>query len=100
MTITVDDENLGKRTVKGGLSQFLGMDTSEYGFHLNIKEIELEKDDIFVLCSDGLTDHVEDVEIALKVCEYGLMDSVRILLDLALERGGKDNITILRVDVD
>jgi|GEM_PF-915653 len=62
-------------------------------------EIELEKDDIFVLCSDGLTDHVEDVEIALKVCEYGLMDSVRILLDLALERCGKDNITILRVDV-
>lgn len=99
LTITVDDENLGKRTVKGGLSQFLGMDTSEYGFHLNIKEIELEKDDIFIICSDGLTDHVEDVEIALKVCEYGLMDSVRILLDLALERCGKDNITILRVDV-
>lgn len=99
LSITVDDEIKGQRMIKGGLSQFLGMDTSEYGFHLNIKEIELEKDDIFVLCSDGLTDHVEDVEIALKVCEYGLMDSVRILFDLALERGGKDNITILRVDV-
>lgn len=99
LTITVDDENLGKRTVKGGLSQFLGMDTSEYGFHLNIKEIDLEKDDIFIICSDGLTDYLEDVEIAEKVCEYELMDSIKILLELALERGGKDNTTIIRIDV-
>ena len=99
MTITVDDENGGQRKIKGGLSQFLGMDTEEYGFHLNIKELELENKDSFLICSDGLTDYVGNAEIAEIVCEYELMDSIKTLLGLAMERGGKDNTTILRVDV-
>ena len=99
LTITVDDESGGKRSIKGGLSQFLGMDTAEYGFHLNIKELELENKDSFLICSDGLTDYVSNAEIAEIVYEYELMDSIKILLGLAMERGGKDNTTILRVDV-
>lgn len=99
MTITVDDENGGQRKIKGGLSQFLGMDTEEYGFHLNIKELELENKDSFLICSDGLTDYVGNAEIAEIVCEHELMDSIKTLLGLAMERGGKDNTTILRVDV-
>ena len=75
------------------------MDTEEYGFHLNIKELELENKDSFLICSDGLTDYVGNAEIAEIVCEHELMDSIKILLGLAMERGGKDNTTILRIDV-
>ena len=55
-----------------------------------------ERGCVVLLCSDGLTKHVADDEIAQQ-CDA--MDSseqlCRNLLDLALERGGIDNITIL-----
>jgi protein phosphatase len=51
---------------------------------------------VILLCSDGLTKHVSDAEIAEQL---GAMQSAEqvchTLLDLALERGGSDNITIL-----
>jgi protein phosphatase len=51
---------------------------------------------VLLLCSDGLTKHASDEEIA---AELGRMESseqlCHTLLDLALERGGKDNITVL-----
>jgi protein phosphatase len=51
---------------------------------------------VILLCSDGLTKHVTNAEIAEQL---GLMKSAEqvchTLLDLALERGGSDNITIL-----
>lgn len=51
---------------------------------------------VLLLCSDGLTKHVSDAEIAEQI---GRMTSSRqlchALVDLALERGGTDNITIL-----
>jgi protein phosphatase len=55
----------------------------------------LRKDDRLLLCSDGLTDLVEDMEIyqALRMREPE--QAVQTLIDLALERGGDDNITIV-----
>jgi len=51
---------------------------------------------VMLLCSDGLTKHVSDDEIAERI---GAMTSseqlCRELLDLTLERGGSDNVTIL-----
>lgn len=63
-------------------------------------EILLKKGDIFLLCSDGLTDMARDEEIgnimmkSKKPSEIG-----RKLQDLALSRGGKDNVTILVVRI-
>jgi protein phosphatase len=51
---------------------------------------------VVLLCSDGLTKHVSDREIEQHV--LGLESSeqlCRALLELALERGGTDNITIV-----
>jgi PPM family protein phosphatase len=51
---------------------------------------------VVLLCSDGLTKHVSDLEIEQHV--LGLESSeqlCRALLELALERGGSDNITIV-----
>jgi protein phosphatase len=54
------------------------------------------KHNCFVMCSDGLTKHVSDAEIAAELRELESSEkSCRKLLALALERGGSDNITVL-----
>jgi protein phosphatase len=51
---------------------------------------------VVLLCSDGLTKHVEDAEIASRVKTMESSERLcRDLLDLALERGGSDNVTVL-----
>jgi protein phosphatase len=55
----------------------------------------LRKDDRLLLCSDGLTDLVEDLEIYRGLTAYDSKDSVDYLTQLALERGGDDNITLI-----
>jgi protein phosphatase len=54
-------------------------------------------DDIFVLCSDGLTGHVADGEILKIASRRPAASGCQDLIDLALERGGKDNVTVLVV---
>ncbi len=57
---------------------------------------ETEKDDIYVLCTDGLTDYLSDEEILNEVTSHDdKKDSVLFLADMAKERGGKDNITLV-----
>jgi protein phosphatase len=51
---------------------------------------------VTLLCSDGLTKHVSDEEIADRLRTMESSEQVcRDLVDLALERGGSDNITVL-----
>ncbi len=54
------------------------------------------KDDIILLCSDGLTNMVEEEDI-LSVFKnnYSMENSCNILINMANNRGGKDNITIV-----
>lgn len=54
-------------------------------------------DDYILLCSDGLTEHVTDDEILAAIQEADPEASVQRLVDLANERGGTDNITVLVV---
>jgi serine/threonine protein phosphatase PrpC len=55
-----------------------------------------ERASVLLLCSDGLTKHVSDDEIAKCVRDVRSSEQVaRELLDLALSRGGTDNITIV-----
>ena len=57
----------------------------------------IEDGDTFVLCSDGLTEHVEDEEIRHMA---GLRPIRRVcdeLIALTLERGAKDNVTVVAV---
>ncbi|MBR1155204.1 PP2C family serine/threonine-protein phosphatase [Bradyrhizobium sp. JYMT SZCCT0428] len=56
-----------------------------------------EDSDIFVLCSDGLTRHVADDEILQCVSAHDAQTSSAALVELALERGGLDNVTVVVV---
>jgi protein phosphatase len=55
-----------------------------------------ERGCVLVFCTDGLTKHVTNDEIE-SFCARGLTaeELGRALVDLALERGGSDNITIV-----
>ncbi len=56
-------------------------------------------DDLLILCSDGLSDLVEDEEIQTILEETGLEAGLQRLVDLANQRGGHDNITIVALQV-
>ncbi len=57
---------------------------------------EVQPGDRIVLCSDGLTRHVEDEEIAQITLRYDdPEDMSQALIDLTLERGAEDNVSVV-----
>jgi protein phosphatase len=49
-----------------------------------------------LLCTDGLTKHVADEEIAAQLREVKSAEQIcRNLVELALRRGGSDNVTVI-----
>ncbi|MGD2049192.1 MAG: Stp1/IreP family PP2C-type Ser/Thr phosphatase [Chloroflexota bacterium] len=61
---------------------------------IDLFEIELELGDQIILCSDGLTRHVMDEEIASLVSQLSPSTATEKLIRLANERGGEDNISV------
>lgn len=56
--------------------------------------------DIFLICSDGLTDMLDDAEILRIVNSSRPVSGIgKILLHNSLDRGGKDNITFILIKV-
>jgi len=53
--------------------------------------------DIFLLCSDGLTDMLTDEQICLTLEEFSdnLEDAAKQLISKANENGGKDNVSVI-----
>lgn len=61
----------------------------------------LEVGDRLVLCSDGLTRHVKPEEIAqLVLSEENPSRASQKLIDLANERGGEDNVSVIIISVE
>ncbi len=54
----------------------------------------LEENDVLVFCSDGLHDLADDWEIAKMVAGKSADEAAELLVRLANERGGHDNITV------
>lgn len=61
-------------------------------------EIDMDPDDKYVLCSDGLSNMVEDDEIRDIVVDYrDIKDATKALVDRANYYGGSDNISVVIV---
>jgi len=56
-----------------------------------------ERNDRFILCSDGLTGVVKDSEIAEAMADSDAERTAQTLIDLALSRGAPDNTTVVAV---
>ncbi len=61
--------------------------------------VPLRRGDRLLLCSDGLHGYLRDSDVA-PIMKLGGQAGVRKFIDLANERGGKDNITAIIVSID
>jgi protein phosphatase len=60
------------------------------------RRLHLEDGDQVLLCTDGLTEMVSDAAIAEELRQQQpAADACRALVDLALQEGGKDNVTVV-----
>jgi protein phosphatase len=64
---------------------------------LDLVQGELKTGDTFVLCSDGLTGPVEDAEILEHIHAHAPQGACDALIEMALERGARDNVTVIVV---
>lgn len=60
-----------------------------------VQEIQWQEDDLYLLCSDGLTNMLDEEEIQEILSSYEAKEAVDVLIDRALGLGGKDNITVI-----
>jgi protein phosphatase len=80
------------------ITQALG---TEENVNAALSSVELHQGDFLLLCSDGLTNKVSDEEILEIVSsEFTIETAVHRLIDLANERGGEDNITVVIAHFD
>lgn len=59
----------------------------------------LRHDDVFLLCSDGLTKMLDDREIARLLRDRPVEIAVEMLIAATLERGAIDNVTVVAVQL-
>jgi PPM family protein phosphatase len=63
---------------------------------LEVNEHKVEIGDVYLMCSDGLSDMVSDQSISKIMMGNGeLQDKARLLIDAANEGGGRDNISVV-----
>ena len=78
------------------LAQALGIESLDQALEPQQLEFEWQADDILLLCSDGLSDLVDNQAITAILAQPETIESrVEQLLQAALAAGGKDNITIV-----
>jgi protein phosphatase len=64
-----------------------------------ILPLEMQSGDRLLVCTDGLTDMVENRTIAEIVAHHDVDESVTRLINAALQRGGRDNVTVVLGEV-
>jgi serine/threonine protein phosphatase PrpC len=65
---------------------------------IDITHGPIDAGDKFLICSDGLTGHVSDDEIEAELAGKSPEECCSSLIDLALSRGGTDNVTVVIVE--
>ena len=86
----------GREHRKAPLTQHLGIDPEDMLIEPYIAKGELKKGDMYLLCSDGLTDMLSNLEISCLMHDSNRVDECAShLIQAALEKGGRDNITVI-----
>lgn len=86
----------GRENKKAPLTQYLGLGSEEIQIEPYIAKGDLRKGDMYLLCSDGLTDMLTNFEITdIMLRNENAESSVQHLIQAALEHGGRDNITAI-----
>lgn len=107
-----DDHSLVYQKVKEGLltpeqaktHRMRNVITRSLGYQEDV-EVDVQvravrRGDRFMLCSDGLSGHVELDEIGTVLDASSPQEAARRLIEMACERGGEDNITCVVARID
>ena len=81
------------------LTQYFGMDCGEYDPAPSCAYRRLQQGQRILLCSDGLSDCLNNDQLTLALACESPLESVQQLVNMALERGGTDNITAMVLKV-
>jgi serine/threonine protein phosphatase PrpC len=87
-----------RSTNKNYVTRALGV---ENAVNVEIQEDQAQPGDVYLLCSDGLPDMVEDEDIHLTITTFGAnLETVgKQLIQLSNEHGGKDNVSVILAQV-
>ena len=84
---------------KPGLTAHLGMGPTEIFPNPYMINETIMPEDIYLICSDGITDMVSLADIQMMIRGNRIGKSVRSLLRRALDQGGHDNATMVLIKV-
>lgn len=86
----------GGRFGKPPLTQYLGIPEESMGLEPTIISQQAEIGTRYLICSDGITDMLSDGELAdILTREISVSETVELLVERALIKGGRDNITVI-----
>ncbi|ATD54919.1 Stp1/IreP family PP2C-type Ser/Thr phosphatase [Clostridium chauvoei] len=90
---SITEEEAEKHPQRNIITRAIG--TKEW-VEVDIFKVNPKKYNLFLLCSDGLSNEVKSNDILSILSEYSNLGEVcEILIDLAKSRGGRDNITVV-----
>ena len=92
-------EEAQRSTNRNYVTRALGVEPT---VEVEVSEFEVDPGDIYLLCSDGLPDMVEDEDIHLTINTFNAsLDMVgQQLVDLANDQGGRDNVSVMLAQVN
>jgi serine/threonine protein phosphatase PrpC len=92
-------EEAQRSTNRNYVTRALGVEPT---VEVEVHEHEVLPDDVYLLCSDGLSDMVEDEDIHLTISTFNAsLDVVgKQLIELANDNGGRDNVSIMLAQVN
>lgn len=94
----IGKEEMRTHPNKNIITRALGTDLE---VHPDCFEIEVRQGDVLLLCSDGLSNMLEDEKIEEIVISHkdSMEEAGRSLVEQANEAGGKDNITVVLIEL-
>jgi serine/threonine protein phosphatase PrpC len=108
-TQLTDDHSWVSEQVRAGLlseeeareSKFKHIITRSVGFEREVQvdgnAVNIQPGDCFLLCSDGLSNYLDGDEIAKVLTAHFYKNVPSLLIELANDRGGEDNITVVLI---
>ena len=90
----ISPEEASTHRLRHNLTSCLGGKSGK--IEMEIRHVRLLEGDRLLLCSDGLTDMVSEIEIAeVMRATDGSVEACNTLVKLALQKGGEDNVTVV-----
>jgi PPM family protein phosphatase len=87
-------EEAARSTNRNYVTRALGVEPT---VQVEVQELDVQEGDVYLLCSDGLPDMVEDEDIHLTISTFSanLQMAGQQLIQLSNDHGGKDNVSVI-----